>query len=225
MPELHPIIVTALTGLLSGLLISIPVGPINLTIINEGARRGFLWGFMIGLGAVTMDTAYCTIAFTGIASFFERGVIKAAMDLTSFVFLLYLGYKFLTVRAIETPGKIEARLEEKLHPHSAYATGLVRVMGNPGVLLAWMVIAAKLTSRELVEETVRSRFTCVAGIATGATLWFLFLSYAVSVGGKKIGEKTLLRLERFSGLCLIAAAVFNGAKIVTEMVHQHRHPF
>lgn len=30
-----------LTGFISGLLLSVPVGPINLTLINEGARRGF----------------------------------------------------------------------------------------------------------------------------------------------------------------------------------------
>ena len=35
----HPILLAALTGFISGLLISIPVGPVNLTIIHEGARR------------------------------------------------------------------------------------------------------------------------------------------------------------------------------------------
>jgi threonine/homoserine/homoserine lactone efflux protein len=33
-----------ITGLVAGFLVSIPVGPINLTIVNEGARRGFKWG-------------------------------------------------------------------------------------------------------------------------------------------------------------------------------------
>ena len=47
-----------------------PVGPVNLTIINEGARRGFKWAVLIGLGAATMDVIYCTIAFTGFSSFF-----------------------------------------------------------------------------------------------------------------------------------------------------------
>ena len=40
MPELQQILIAALTGFLSGLLLSIPIGPVNLTIINEGARRG-----------------------------------------------------------------------------------------------------------------------------------------------------------------------------------------
>jgi len=41
MLELPPILIAGLTGFISGLLLSIPVGPVNLTIMNEGARRGF----------------------------------------------------------------------------------------------------------------------------------------------------------------------------------------
>ena len=41
MAPLPPTVVAALTGFLSGFLLSVPVGPINLTILNEGARRGF----------------------------------------------------------------------------------------------------------------------------------------------------------------------------------------
>src|SRR6266576_2952889 len=90
-----PILLAGLTGFLSGLLLSIPVGPVNLTILNEGARRGFWWALLIGLGATAMEVIYCFIAFTGFASFFERGYIKAAMELFSFVFMLFLGCKFL----------------------------------------------------------------------------------------------------------------------------------
>jgi len=224
MPDLPPIVVAAITGLLTGLFISTAPGPINLTIINEGGRRGFRWGFMVGLGAVTVDTVYCTLAFTGFATFFERGIIKATMELTSFVFLLYLGFKFLTARTVQTSGKLEASLEDKIHPRTAYAMGLVRVAGNPGMLLAWIIIAANFTSRELVGTDIFSRFACIGGIATGATAWFFFLSRAVSVGGKVISEKTLLRMERISGVGLIVLAAIHGAKIVSEMM-PHSHHF
>src|SRR3982751_4923613 len=103
MPELPPILLAALTGFISGLILSIPVGPVNLTIMNEGARRGFFWAFLIGLGATTMEVIYCFIAFTGFASFFTRGYIKAAMELFSFVFMLFLGIKFLLAKNLQTP--------------------------------------------------------------------------------------------------------------------------
>src|SRR5436305_5385184 len=115
---LSPIVVSALTGFISGFLLSVPVGPINLTILNEGARRGFKWAFLIGLGAVVMEVIYCAVAFTGFASFFSRGYIKAAMELFSFVFMLFLGVKFLLTSTIEASNKLDAQIEEKFRPHS-----------------------------------------------------------------------------------------------------------
>src|SRR5687768_2630493 len=142
MLDLSPNVTAGITGFLSGLFLSIPVGPVNLTIMNEGARRGFKWAGMIGLGAVVMEVIYCSIAFTGFASFFGNRVVKAAMELSSFVFMLYLGIKFIRAQKIEATNEIEEKIEEKLHPHSAFMIGFVRVMGNPGVLLFWIILAA-----------------------------------------------------------------------------------
>src|SRR5512137_2808835 len=97
------VVVAVLTGFISGLLLSIPVGPVNLTIVNEGARRGFLWAALIGLGATAMEVVYCSIAFTGFSSFFGNPVVKAAMELFSFVFMLVLGMKFLLAKSVTAP--------------------------------------------------------------------------------------------------------------------------
>jgi hypothetical protein len=43
------------------------------------------------------------------------------------------------------------------------------------------------------------------------------LSYAVSRGHKKFTDKTLLRLEHYSGIGLITLAVFHGARIIWQM--------
>lgn len=217
MADLHPSLVAALTGFISGLLLSIPVGPINVTIINEGARRGFLWALMIGLGAVAMEVAYCALAFTGFASFFTQGLVKAIMELTSFVFMLYLGVKFLTARSIEGVSRVEERIEERLHPHSAFMIGFVRVMGNPGVFLFWIVLAANFISRDWVEPTWSGKLSCIIGVAGGTSLWFSFLSFAVSLGHKKFTEKTLLRMEKISGLGLIGLGIAHGVYIVIEL--------
>lgn len=228
----HPILLAALTGFISGLLLSIPVGPINLTIMNEGARRGFRWAFMIGLGAVVMEVLYCALAFTGFASFFSRGYVKAIMELCSFVFMLYLGIKFLMAKSVATTPKImpasshleeriEERIEEKLHPHSAFMIGFVRVMGNPGVLVFWIILAANFISREWVEPNGRGKLACIAGVAAGTGLWFLGLSWAVSLGHRKFSEKTLLRMEHGSGLGLLGLAIAHGSSIIWQMAH-HR---
>ena len=54
MDAFQPDLGAALTGLISGILLSIPVGPVNLTIMNEGARRGLLVALIISAGAVMM---------------------------------------------------------------------------------------------------------------------------------------------------------------------------
>src|SRR5678816_4665219 len=103
MVALQPYVIAALTGLVSGLLLSIPVGPINLPIMNEGARRGFKWAALIGLGATVMEILYCTVAFTGFTSLFNNRVVKSSMELFSFVFMLFLGLKFLFAKSINAP--------------------------------------------------------------------------------------------------------------------------
>src|SRR5580658_7324652 len=106
----HPFLLAALTGFLSGFILSVPVGPVNLSIINEGARRGLLWALLIGFGATAMEVIYCGLAFTGFANFFDGKVIKAILELSSFVFMLYLGIKFLTVRTIASVAPVEDKI-------------------------------------------------------------------------------------------------------------------
>ncbi len=228
MPELSPILAAALTGFLSGVLLCIPVGPINLTIINEGARHGFLRGMMIGFGASLMEVIYCALAFTGFASFFSRGYVKAAMELTSFVFLLYLGLRFLLSRSVNSPQilppsshleeRIERRIEAKIHPHSAFWMGFVRVMANPGVLVFWIILAANFVSREWVDtDFPGARMACIIGVAAGTSLWFTGLSWAVSLKEKRLSERTLLLLERGSGVVLLGLALAHGGHIIWQM--------
>jgi len=217
--HLPPIALAAVTGFISGLIVSIPVGPVNLTIINEGARRGFKWAGLIGLGATLMEVIYCAIAFTGFASFFSRGYVKAAMELFSFVFMLFLGVKFLTATSVPATNKIEEKIEEKLHPHSAFMTGFVRVMGNPGVLVLWLILALHFISREWVGPDGIDKLACIGGVAAGVGLWFMGLSWAVSLGHRKFSEKALLRMEHGSGIVLLGLAMAHGIHIVWQMAH------
>ena len=230
MAETHPVLLAALAGFVCALMFaSIPVGPINLTLLNEGAQRGFRWALMIGLGAAVMDAVYCGVCFTGLSSFFDHGIVKATMQVFSFVFLLFLGFKFLQAQTVKVPTKLdaaseklEARLEQKLHPHSAFMTGFIRVLGNLGVPLTWLILTANLLAHDWVADSFSAKAVCVGGVFTGTTLWFLFLSFGVSRGQGKFSEKTLLRLQHLSGLCLVLAGLSDGANIVWHLT-RHTH--
>lgn len=225
MADAHPFLLAALAGFVCALVFaSIPVGPINLTILNEGAQRGFNWALFIGMGAACMDAVYCAVSFTGLSQFLDIRIVKAAMQLMSFVFLLFLGFKFLLAQTVKlhtkldtASEKLEARLEQKIHPHSAFATGFIRVAANLGVLVAWVVVSASLMAHDWVDDVFRAKAACVIGVFAGTTLWFVFLSFAVSRGHGKFSEKTLLRLQHLSGLCLIATALIEGAQIAWRL--------
>jgi len=225
MVAFEPFLVSALTGVVSGLLLSIPVGPINLTIMNEGARRGFKWAALIGLGATIMEVLYCSIAFTGFSSLFGNRVIKAGMELFSFVFMLFLGIKFLVAKSFAAPlhmgdavDNLEHQIEVRLHPHSAFWTGFVRTMANPGVLLFWIVLAASFLARGWVADTWASKLVCICGVTFGVGVWFFGLSWLVSRGHGRFSERTLLRIERGSGIGLLLLAFAHAAIIISHIV-------
>jgi threonine/homoserine/homoserine lactone efflux protein len=230
MVSLHPILRSALTGFFSAFLLAIPVGPVNLTIINEGARRGRKWAVLISLGATSMEIIYCFIAFTGLASFLLTGAyVKAGMELFSFVFMLVLGLKFLLAKSVsapvelgETAHKIEARIGARLNPSSAFMTGFVRVLANPGVMVGWFFIAAYFMSRDWVTPDWQGKIACVAGVGLGTVAWFMVLSCQSSKGYGKFSEKTLLRIEHWSGIGLLLLALLHGSWIVRQMVEHHR---
>jgi threonine/homoserine/homoserine lactone efflux protein len=230
MDAINPIVRSALTGFFSALLLAIPVGPVNLTIINEGARRGFKWAVLITLGATTMEIIYCFIAFTGLATFLFTGeYVKAGMEVFSFVFMLVLGIKFLMAKSVSAPvqlsaatDRIEAGIEKRLHPTSAYMTGFVRVLANPGVMVGWFFFAANFISRDWVTPELSGRMACVAGVGCGTILWFLVLSYSSSRGLRKFSEHTLLKIEHWSGVALLIFAMIDGLWIAKQMVDHHR---
>ena len=232
----HSIILAGLAGFFCALVFSsVPVGPINLTIINEGSRRGFAWALLIGLGAAVMEVIYCSIAFTGFSSFLDNSAVKATMQVGSFVFLLFLGAKFMMAQSTNVPtsldnasAKLEASLDKKLNPHSAFMTGFVRVMGNLGVLLTWVILAAYLmshetsfTSRSWVADRLAAKIACITGVLLGTCLWFLILSYSVSRGHGKFSQKSLLRMQHISGFCLLMAGVYGGIHVIWQLT-RHR---
>jgi threonine/homoserine/homoserine lactone efflux protein len=210
------------TGLIAGFVVSIPVGPINLTIINEGARRGFKWAIMIGMGSVLMESIYCALALTGFSAFLAIPVVKAVMELVSFLFLLFLSWRFFSARSIPTHTHGADVIEQKLHPRSAFMVGFVRVLGNPSVLLLWATLTATFLSHNWVDETWGDRVGCVIGVAMGAALWFLLLSWAVSKGHGKMSPRVLLRIEHFSGAIMLLAALWFGGRIVLQLHEQHK---
>lgn len=193
-------------GLLAGFITSALGGPINVTIVNESARHGFLRAFLIAVGAVVMETIYCGVAFAGFSSFFLSRSVQAAMQLASFVLVLWLGIKYLLAGHVPGEQRGMALVEKRLHPHTAFWIGFVRVLANPGVLLLWLGITASLLSNGVLDSHWRSRATFCAGVALSGLAWFAGVSWGVSRGHGRFSGHVLRRISRASGIVLLGTA-------------------
>jgi threonine/homoserine/homoserine lactone efflux protein len=220
MAHLFDCLVTAFTGFVSGFLVSIPVGPINISIVNEGARRGFGWAFLIGLGATIMEVIYCAIAFAGFTHLFDSRIVKATMELVSFLLMLFLGVKYLFAHSLPATTRSVESIEHRLHPHTAFWTGFVRCLGNPGVLLFWITISATFISHDWMDDTLQSKGICLLGMTLGCFSWFTLLSFLVSRGQGRFSTTTLLRMSQFSGASLLVVSLFLGGRLVKLLAHR-----
>ena len=221
MDSFQALLTAGLAGVIGGFLFCIPVGPINITIINEGARRGFFWACMIGFGAMVMDLIYCSVAFAGFSGIFASKFMKATMQLLSFLFLIYLGLKYLLTASLPATTPTVEAVEHKLHPHTAFWIGFVRVLGNPAVLLFWITMSATFMAHELIDDNLVSKGVCVMGTFIGGTIWFILLSYLVAKGHGKFSTKGLVRMAHISGGVLLLAGIVVGIQLV-RMLAQYR---
>ncbi|MFZ1083256.1 MAG: LysE family transporter, partial [Candidatus Kryptoniota bacterium] len=82
-----------LTGLLTGIIISIPIGPINVTVVSKGFKQGFKNAFAVGLGASSMDFFYCSATMLGLSAIVHKLEVNIIFQVIGFFLLLYLGIK------------------------------------------------------------------------------------------------------------------------------------
>ena len=210
-------ITPVLAGLVSGFLVSIPVGPVNVTVMSEALTRGFRRPFMIGVGAVTAEAIYCGLALAGFQSVLTLPTVRTVMALVSFLVVTVLGLKYLLTQdrfGDSTSLLVEQELEEKLHLHRGYWLGFGMTLGNPFILLVWGMLAAVLFAHGWVQSSGFSQLALVGGMMGGGTLWFLTLSWATSRGHQRVSPRTLRLLTRVSGGFLLAAGCMLGAKLV-----------
>ncbi len=194
MTNLSDYLIAAFTGFVSGFLVSIPVGPIKVI--------------------------YCTIAFAGFTHLFDSRVVKATMELVSFLLMLFLGVKYLIAHSLPATTRSVESFEHRLHPQTAFWTGFVRCLGNPGVLLFWITISATFISHDWMDDTWQSKGTCLLGVTLGCFSWFTLLSSLVSRGRGRFSTGTLVRMSQFSGASLLIVSLVMGGRLVKLLAHR-----
>lgn len=194
-----------LRGVLAGLAIAIPVGPVNILCISRTLTNGRLAGIISGLGAATADTLYGGIAGFSISlviNFLIRE--KFWIRLVGGALLVAIGIVYWFKR----PKSLKEEDDESVH--SAYVTTLLLTLTNPTTVLSYMAVLAALRLGQPRPWTLN--LLLVLGIFCGSMLWWLVLALASGHFRNRFNDGALVWMNR------IAAVAIGGFGIVTMAI-------
>ena len=204
-----------IAGFICGFVVSIPVGPVNLTVINQALRNGFLRAFHVGLGAIFAETIYATLLMAGHSSVLDKPHVRDALRVISVVVIVGVGLRSLLFK----PEKFQAsevvaeRMDERWHHPRAFLLGFILTIFNLMLVVLWATLAAVLFARDWVQPELLSRVTCSVGVFVGGTGWFALLAYFVSRAHRRVKLETLTVLVRVCGVVLIVFAALLAYKL------------
>ena len=191
-----------LRGLLIGISIAAPVGPIGVLCIRRTLAEGRLAGLVSGLGAASADAIYGALAGFGLT--FISGFLVAQQNWLSFfggIFLCYLGARTFFSVPVETAAPS--------HPQSLwrnYFSIFLLTLTNPMTILSFTAIFAGLGLVEAQGNYI-SAATLVGGVFVGSATWWLLLSFGVGSFRERITLHWMRRINQISGLIVLGFGV------------------
>jgi threonine/homoserine/homoserine lactone efflux protein len=186
-----------LRGLLVGLSIAAPVGPIGLLCIRRTLAHGRAQGLASGLGAATADAVYGCVAGFGLAAVSETLLAwQLWLGLIGGVYLVYLGVRTFTspVREAPSTGRWQGIA-------GAYSSTFALTLANPVTILA---SAAVMVGLGLAERDAGRAAQLVLGVFLGSALWWVGLTTAVGLLRRWATGPALQWINRVSGIVIVA---------------------
>lgn len=191
-----------LRGILLGLAVAMPVGPIGVLCIQRSLAGGFWTGFSGGIGTAAADAAYAALAAAGFALL--AGSIGPLQDILRWggaAFILWLGWSTMHAPVNETA----ADLPQQGRPVRLFAVTFLLTMSNPATILSFAALFAGLGLA--ADPTVDAATAAVAGVFIGSLLWWALLSGGVAALRHRIGAESRRWINRIAGGALIVFAI------------------
>ncbi|MCC6790202.1 MAG: LysE family translocator [Thermomicrobiales bacterium] len=186
-------------GLLIGLSVAIPVGPMALLCIRRTLAFGFGAGFTSGIGIASADAIYGAVAAFGLTSI--SSFLVDIQDIVRFgggLFLCYLGIS--TFRSIA--GRIEDVAASGGSRHAgAFASTLGLTLTNPATILSFAAIFSGFGIAGRSDDA-GSATALVAGVFLGSSLWWLILVTGTGRLRGWLSAGRLTTVNRLSGLAI-----------------------
>jgi len=213
-----------LTGLVIGVIVAAPVGPVNVMCIQRTLERGFWGGVAAGTGAVLGDGLIAAAAAFGITTI--SGVTTAYQTtiqaIGGTIVLLFGVRLFFASPKIAESGsrwselrRIAEMIPDAFRPMMRYQiwrivphAGVIPqsfflTVTNPGAILGMFAIIGGLGSFLGGLVSYLDAFILVASVMGGSLLWWLGLSHLVSRLRHRLDEERLQRINQIAGGLLV----------------------
>lgn len=191
-----------LKGMVIGISIAAPVGPIGVLCIRRSLAHGMRSGLATGLGAASADALYGCIAGFGLTAVAQFLVAwRVWLGLVGGVFLCYLGMRtFVSQPAAQAAASRGGGLG------SAYFSTLLLTLTNPMTILSFVAVFAGFGLG--ASPNYLSAVLLVTGVLLGSALWWLLLSGGVALWRASINLRWMRAINRFSGALILAFGVY-----------------
>ncbi|WP_298318082.1 LysE family transporter [uncultured Aquimarina sp.] len=200
-------------GILTSVAGALPLGAVNIAVINttikENTRKAFRIALAAGIGEVLLAlfALHCSMELTG---FFEN---NRWIQLVIISIFLVIGIYFLV-------GKNKKEMNTKAPKiklgKSKFVTGFSLAFLNPPVIIYW-IVAISLTNKHLFELTLYTPIIALFLFFSGIYLGKIGTLYLYSQWGNKMAQKSndsKTKLFKIIGVALIAISFVQGVKFL-----------
>lgn len=202
-------------GIIIGVLVSAPMGPIGLLCIQRTLNKGPWHGFFSGIGAAFSDLIYAAITAIGLGF-----VIDFITDYQSFLqiigslLLLFYGvYVFLTNPSKNLQKPRDGRRTSYSHDT---ITAFFLTLSNPLIIFLFIALFARFHFIEPTDKLF-SILTGLCGVIIGALSWWAVITFLVGKLRKVINVRGLWILNKIVGSAIVVLSVAGIVYTVWDM--------
>ena len=210
-----------LIGVAAGALTGVPIGPVNVAVIDSAYRYTLRRAIAVGAGGACADGLYSALGLLGVTPVL-RTYPSVPPILYSISGIVLMVYGFLTARsqpvtpAPPSPSSEPAASDSvvmRRETWSGFTLGLALIVLNPAAIVTWVVIVGSI----IPDTNITEGIACAAGVMCGSFGWFSLVAYLTQKGKHVLGEKAAW-IPRVVGVALMLYAVYLIGKAVKLLV-------
>jgi threonine/homoserine/homoserine lactone efflux protein len=189
-------------GIIVGLMIAMPVGPVNILCIHRTIEGGWKSGVISGLGAAAADMFYGAVAGFSI-TLVVQFLVREQFWIRFFggILLVIVGIWYFFKR----PESLDAQTQDRASAYSDLRSTFLLTLTNPTTVLSFLAILAALGIGHQRQWWLT--VFLVGGIFCGSMLWWIVLGSIVNLFRDRFNDRSLRLMNRFAGLLIVGFGI------------------